>query len=108
MKVFKALLGIVCGTVLFSCTAPVQQEEKAEEVKVEQPKKEEPPKPIKEEPKNPNDIDYTNPTVITNWIKEQDFTLIIKFKMRQYIQNNYLSMLLNHIATVQSLYHHNN
>ena len=25
-----------------------------------------------------NDIDYTNPTVITNWIKEQDFTLIIK------------------------------
>ena len=33
MKVFKALLGIVCGSALFSCTAPVQQEVKNAEEK---------------------------------------------------------------------------
>ena len=33
MKVFKALLGIVCSTALFSCTVPVQQEVKNAEEK---------------------------------------------------------------------------
>ena len=33
MKAFKALLGIVCGAALFSCTAPAQQEVKADEGK---------------------------------------------------------------------------
>ena len=33
MKVFKALLGIVCGSALFSCTAPVQQKVKNAEEK---------------------------------------------------------------------------
>ena len=33
MKAFKALLGIVCGAAMFSCTAPAQQEVKADEGK---------------------------------------------------------------------------
>ena len=33
MKAFKALLGIVCGAAMFSCTVPAQQEEKADEGK---------------------------------------------------------------------------
>ena len=33
MKAFKALLGIVCGVAMFSCTAPTQQEVKADEGK---------------------------------------------------------------------------
>ena len=33
MKAFKALLGIVCGAAMFGCTAPAQQEVKADEGK---------------------------------------------------------------------------
>ena len=33
MKAFKALLGIVCGVAMFGCTAPAQQEVKADEGK---------------------------------------------------------------------------
>ena len=33
MKAFKALLGILCGAALFCCTAPAQQEVKADEGK---------------------------------------------------------------------------